>query len=169
MTPNIYALTGPHGTGKTTEVYRLAHELKKRVKGDVGLIRETARRCPLPIYRVGEVPTEEAQRWIFGEQMRLEIEESARHEVVVSDRTIVDCIAYSAVAGMRELTYGMVKLARLHMGIYKSIIFMGIAGNPFCVDDGERHQDARLRAELEQVLLNLYAELGVHVEREAPF
>lgn len=29
MTPNIYALTGPHGTGKTTEVYKEATKIER--------------------------------------------------------------------------------------------------------------------------------------------
>jgi hypothetical protein len=49
----------------------------------------------------------------------------------------------------------------------KRVIFRGIADNPYCKDDGFRHQDLVLRREVERRMLGLYAELGVRVDREA--
>ena len=168
MTPNIYALTGPHGTGKTTEVYRLAHELKKRVKGDVGLIRETARRCPLPIYRVGEVPTEEAQRWMFVTQIKREMDACRLYDRVVTDRSVVDYIAYSSVLGFHGLAAAQLAMARQHVEIYAEIRFHGAAEFPFMKDDGTRHTDPAVQAEVQARMLELYAELGIRVRRILP-
>ena len=44
------ALIGTHGVGKTTLCYELAARLKRR-DVEVELVREVARRCPLPINR----------------------------------------------------------------------------------------------------------------------
>lgn len=161
----IIALSGSHGTGKTTAAYQLAADLKKQGAGEVGIICEVARRCPLPVYQVGQVTSRTAEMWIISEQIRAEIEASQRYDVVVSDRTIVDAIAYTSVAGFHDVAFGMIALARHHVGLYRRVIFHGIADNPFCSDDGFRHQDQVLRIEVELRMLELYAQLGVKVER----
>ena len=161
----IIAFSGTHGTGKTTAVYALAAEMKKAVKGEVGIILETARRCPFPICKAGEEMVEDAQLWIFAEQIRCELEAAQRYDLVISDRTAVDCIAYSSVGGFHELAYGQVAVARRHLPIYKKIIFLGAQDNPYHTDDCLRHKDPQLRLEVELRLLDLYRELGVKLER----
>ena len=44
------AFVGTHGVGKTTLCYELAAWMKKR-EARVDMVREVARRCPLPINR----------------------------------------------------------------------------------------------------------------------
>lgn len=166
MDGKIIAISGSHGTGKTTAAYALAAELKRSQAGEVGVVCEVARRCPLPVYRIGHnATTRQAQLWVFVEQVRAEIEAVQRYEWVVSDRTIVDSIAYSSVAGFHDLAFGQLSLARHHVSIYERVIFHGAADNPYCTDDGFRDQDLTLRCEVERRLLELYAELGVEVER----
>lgn len=101
------------------------------------------------------------------EQIRAEIEAVQRYDTVVSDRTIVDAIAYTFVAGLHDLATSQLALARHHVDLYKRVIFRGIADNPYCKDDGFRHQDLVLRREVERRMLELYAELGVRVDRAA--
>ena len=76
------ALIGSHGVGKTTLCFELAARLKRR-NIDVEIVREVARRCPLPINLDTTVG---AQEWILHSQIALEIEAAARHDVVLCDR-----------------------------------------------------------------------------------
>jgi len=161
----IIAISGTHGTGKTTAAYDLAAELKKTKSGEVGIILETARRCPFPFYCAGQATTREAQLWIFTEQIRSELDAIAHYDWVVSDRTVVDSIAYSSVAGFHDLVYGQIALARNHVQVYDWVIFRGAADNPYCTDDRRRHQDQALREEVEKRMLEIYSELGVKLER----
>lgn len=84
------ALIGTHGVGKTTLCFELAARLKRR-DVDVEMVREVARRCPLPINRE---TSELAQSWILHTQMAWEIEASATHPVVLCDRSALDNYCY---------------------------------------------------------------------------
>lgn len=84
------ALIGTHGVGKTTLCYELAARLKRR-DVDVELVREVARRCPLPINRD---TSRDAQAWILHTQMAWEMEAQAGHAVVLCDRSVLDNFCY---------------------------------------------------------------------------
>lgn len=84
------ALIGTHGVGKTTLCYELAAHLKRR-DVDVELVREVARRCPLPINRD---TSHDAQAWILHMQMAWELEAQAGHAVVLCDRSVLDNFCY---------------------------------------------------------------------------
>jgi len=84
------ALIGSHGVGKTTLCYELAARLKRR-NVDVEVVREVARRCPLPINRETTVA---AQSWILHTQISWEIEATAGHDVVLCDRSVLDNYCY---------------------------------------------------------------------------
>ncbi len=84
------AFVGSHGVGKTTLCYDLASQLKRLDLG-VDLVKEVARRCPLPI---NEETTPDAQAWILHTQMAEEIAAAAIYEVVVCDRSVLDNYAY---------------------------------------------------------------------------
>ena len=84
------AFVGSHGVGKTTLCYDLASQLKRLDLG-VDLVKEVARRCPLPI---NEETTPDAQGWILHTQMAEEIGAAATYEVVVCDRSVLDNYAY---------------------------------------------------------------------------
>ena len=92
------AFVGSHGVGKTTLCFDLASQLKRLDLG-VDLVKEVARRCPLPI---NEETTPDAQAWILHTQMAEEIAAAAAYEVVVCDRSVLDNYAYLvARAGRR--------------------------------------------------------------------
>lgn len=84
------AFVGTHGVGKTTLCFDLASQLKRLDLG-VDLVKEVARRCPLPI---NEETTLDAQAWILHTQMAEEIAAAASYEVVVCDRSVLDNYAY---------------------------------------------------------------------------
>jgi thymidylate kinase len=81
---------GSHGVGKTTLCFDLASQLKRLDLG-VDLVKEIARRCPLPI---NEQTTPDAQAWILHTQIAEEIAAAAMYEVVVCDRSVLDNYAY---------------------------------------------------------------------------
>lgn len=84
------AFVGTHGVGKTTLCFDLAAHLK-RLDLNIDLVKEVARRCPLPI---NEETTLDAQLWILHSQVAEEIAAQAMYEVVVCDRSVLDNYAY---------------------------------------------------------------------------
>lgn len=166
MERRIIAYSGAHGTGKTTAVYRHATDLKMRQTGSVGVILETARMCPYPILSArNDKPSMDAQIWIFSRQMQEEMRAAQIYDVVVSDRTILDCIAYTAAAGMHELAFAMREVARHYAPMaYQCVYFMSVVDHDYCVDDGFRSQDLEFRREVEWALLSLYDEMGIEVK-----
>ena len=79
------AFVGTHGVGKTTLCFDLAAQLKRLDLG-VELVKEVARRCPLPI---NEQTTPDAQAWILHTQMAEELSAAASYEVVICDRSVL--------------------------------------------------------------------------------
>lgn len=163
MKSNIIAYTGTHGTGKTTSVYRKAYELKKESNQSVGIILETARHCPFPIFAQNQEPTVQTQLWIFTAQLQKELEMSQNYNVVVADRSVVDCIAYSAFLGQKELVKAMSKIAKEHSKIYRQIIFRPLSKNNYNQNDNLRHQDESARKEIEDILAKLYLDMEIPI------
>lgn len=85
------AIVGTHGTGKSTLSYLLASHYKKQGK-NVKIVQEIARTCPFPI---NEGMSKEATLWIYHEHARKELEAQAKHEVVISDRSVYDSFVYA--------------------------------------------------------------------------
>jgi nicotinamide riboside kinase len=92
--PFKLAFIGSHGVGKTTLCYGLAARLKAR---DVSLevVREVARRCPLPI---NEETSLEAQSWILHTQIAEELVAEAHYDMVICDRSALDNYVYLLLA-----------------------------------------------------------------------
>jgi thymidylate kinase len=167
--PKIIAFSGAHGVGKTTSVYSMACELKKSQKIEVGVILETARQCPYPICsKENAIPTAAAQLWVFSAQMQAELNATRRYGWVVSDRTVIDCIAYTAAAGMYSLSYAMRELSVEYCKTaYKEVHFRKINNHDYLVDDGQRAMNQDFRREVEMAMLSLYAELGIKLIYDA--
>ena len=92
------AFVGTHGVGKTTLCFDLASQLKRLDLG-VELVKEVARRCPLPI---NEETTPAAQAWILHTQIAEELEAQATYEVVICDRSVLDNYAYLVARAGRQ-------------------------------------------------------------------
>lgn len=158
----IFAMSGTHGTGKTTSVYDLAGRMKRsNPRAEVGILCEVARRCPLPIVRRGcSAVNPDAQRWIFTSQMAEEITAMKRYDLVVADRTVVDCIAYTRAGGLHELARAMMMMAGEHMHVYREIYFKRAADCRYCADDGLRNLDDDFRLRVEREMIETYHALG---------
>src|SRR5450759_4327670 len=121
------AFIGTHGVGKTTLCYDLAASLKKRDLG-VGLVREVARECPLPINRETTLP---AQSWILHTQIAWELEAQAKADVVFCDRAVLDNFCY-----MRRAFTGapaeavLEELVRSWTKTYDALFKVPIVGDP---------------------------------------
>lgn len=95
------AFIGTHGVGKTTLCFELAARLK-RLDYHVDMVKEVARRCPLPLNRD---TTQDAQAWILHTQIALEIEGSALHDILICDRSALDNYAYLVERFGRQAPY----------------------------------------------------------------
>lgn len=151
----IIAFTGAHGTGKTTAAYRLAESCKIYNPGkSVHVLCDQEALCPFPI---NKQTSPEAQMWIFTNQIRQELFLTSKFDIIVSDRTVVDAVAYTQVAGFKSLGWRMLNLANMHILNYTSITFRSILQNEFCHQDGIRETtDSRFRQEVEDEMLFLY-------------
>ncbi|MEM9072225.1 MAG: ATP-binding protein [Myxococcota bacterium] len=92
------AFVGSHGVGKTTLCYGLAARLKAR-DTVLDIVHEVARRCPLPI---NEETSRAAQAWILHTQIADELLATARHPVVICDRSVLDNYVYLLLASGRD-------------------------------------------------------------------
>ena len=88
---NIIAVSGSHGTGKTTFVYKKYEEIKANSpNNNIGLLLEVARKCPFNIFsKNNNMVTKEAQMWIYTEQLSTELIMSTSYDYIVSDRSII--------------------------------------------------------------------------------
>ncbi len=151
----LIAFTGAHGTGKTTATHGKVIELKvAHPNKSVGGLFDLESDCPYPI---NKETSREAQIWIFTNQINHELYKLSRFDIVVADRTIIDVIAYTMVAGFDDLAADMVSFAGNYMSIYRQIVFKQISRNEFCHADGIRESDdRRFRAKVESALKDLY-------------
>ena len=86
------AITGVHGSGKTTLCEKLAEAIR-RIVPDVAVGKEVARRCPYP---TGFETTRKAQDWIYNAHYDMETQLRAEeHDVVIFDRTLLDNVLYT--------------------------------------------------------------------------
>jgi predicted ATPase len=149
------AFVGSHGVGKTTLCFDLASQLKRLDIG-VDLVKEVARRCPLPI---NEETTPDAQAWILHTQIAEEMEAAASYEVVVCDRSVLDNYAYLvARVGQRpELD----PLVRSWIRSYDFLFKVPVLDAPSF--DGTRAVSRNFQMEIDTTIDELISSFGVDV------
>ena len=96
MKDTLYiAVTGVHGSGKTTLCEKLAEAIRE-IGLDVAVGEEVARECPYP---VSLDTSREAQNWIYDAHYEMEKQlRGVDHEdldVVIFDRTLLDNVLYA--------------------------------------------------------------------------
>ena len=154
------AFIGTHGVGKTTLCFDVAARLK-RLDLAVDLVKEVARACPLPINRD---TTLEAQAWILHSQVAEEIAATARYQVVVCDRSVLDNYAYLVHRVGRRPEYE--ELVRSWMSTYQGLFKVPIIHEPSF--DGTRDLSTAFQGEVDQVIDELLETLGVACHRLDP-
>jgi len=119
---------GSHSSGKTTLVWQLAAWLKLQGYQDVAIVSEIARECDLV---KNKDTTFDSQFWILMNQIDRE-RRLRDHEILLTDRTVIDNLAYSAWALLKtekitrwEYTF-MEKVARAWSMLYpyKIVFFL---------------------------------------------
>ncbi len=154
------ALIGTHGIGKTTLCFDLAARLKRR-NNDVELVREVARRCPMPI---NETTTSAAQAWILHTQIAEELAASARHEVVIADRSVLDNYCYMVHASGASALWETI--IREWLPTYDLLVHVPLWSQPSY--DGVRAVDPRFQQEIETILESMIDEYSLDPLRLPP-
>lgn len=153
------ALIGSHGVGKTTLCFELAARLKRR-NVDVEIVREVARRCPLPI---NLETTADAQEWILHTQISWEIEASSQHEAVLCDRSVLDNYCYLVhAAGSKP---ALEKLLDHWLPTYDLLVHVPIVTDP--TFDGIRAVDPTFQQQIELLLDGMISARGLRPLRLA--
>ena len=151
------AFVGTHGVGKTTLCFDLASQLKRLDLG-VEIVKEVARRCPLPI---NEDTTLDAQAWILHTQIAEELEAAARYEAVICDRSVLDNYAYlvTRVGRRRDLD----ELVGSWIRGYNALFKVPVLDAPSF--DGMRAVSRTFQLEIDSTIDRLLAEFDVPVHQ----
>ncbi len=149
------AFVGSHGVGKTTLCYGLAARLKA---ADISLdvVGEIARRCPLPINRD---TTLAAQAWILHTQIAEEILASARYEVVICDRSVLDNFVYLLLSTGSQPTFET--LVDSWIDTYDLLVQVPIVTDPRA--DGLRSTDPSFQRAVDERLTREVNERGLEI------
>ncbi len=148
------AFVGTHGVGKTTLCFDLASQLKRLDVG-VEIVKEVARRCPLPI---NEDTTLDAQAWILHTQIAEELEAAARYEAVICDRSVLDNYAYLvARVGRRK---DLDELVGSWIRGYNALFKVPVMDAPSF--DGMRAVSRSFQLEIDAVIDRLLRDFDVH-------
>ena len=152
-------ILGAHGTGKTTLSFQMAAFVKKKYPGkNVGILGEVVRSCPL----TKEANAERFQSWAFHSQITREIEAELRNDILICDRTVLDSLAYSLVAGLPEMVDLYLPVAVKWMQTYGQIYFLRPNGQAIA-DDGVRYTRLEGQAEIDSILHGWVEEYGLPV------
>jgi nicotinamide riboside kinase len=138
------AFIGTHGVGKTTLCYGLAARLKKRDLL-VEVVREVARRCPMPINQETGVA---AQSWILHTQIAEELAAEAGYPVVICDRSVLDNYVYMLLAAGPQPD--LEPLLDAWLGSYGLLVRIPIVGEPAA--DGLRATDPSFQRAVDERL-----------------
>jgi thymidylate kinase len=140
------AITGTHGTGKSTLSYSLAAYYKQQGR-NVKIIQEVARTCPFPI---NKGMTREAAKWIYLEHFKKELEAQSKHEIVIGDRSVYDSFAYAKYFHLCDYALATLEsLAFQHLYRYDKVIF--VRPDLPLHDDGTRSSDHEFQSKVDEI------------------
>jgi nicotinamide riboside kinase len=161
-------VSGTHSTGKTQLVDKLSQELGKTFQ--ILKISEIARKCP---YAINLESSPHAQKWIFAEQLKSEIdceaqliESPGEVKFIVSDRSNIDNMAYAKSRQNRS------KKGWEWVDDYLEFVYMNEARktdtfyyitkiSAEAESDGFRDTDSAWREEIQRYILDFYHELMI--------
>lgn len=150
------AFSGTHGTGKSFAAgSRYMEEKQKNPNKSVVVLSENVRMCP---FDINKASTKYSQFWIFSDQMKQELEYQSKYEIVICDRSIVDCISYAASTFNDEkFINSLIEVASEYIHTYDEIIFKTVKNNDFWyADDIRETTDLDFRMKVEEELLKIY-------------
>lgn len=153
------AFSGTHGTGKTTDCFGLATNYKMMSDKSVGVSEEVARLCP---YTINEESDWISQMWMFSAIVKSELTMEKIYDLVICDRSVADCVAYSFFCDIELYKY-LLELSRKYIKTYDEIYVKTIANNDYHVEDGTRSMGKVFREAVEEKLLEIYDELDYNI------
>jgi len=142
----LIAITGTHGTGKTTLSFLLAAEYKK-LGANVKIIQEVARSCPFPL---NDKMTRETALWIYHEHSKKELEACRDHDVVICDRTSFDSFVYAEVLNLQNI-YTEMRTAYGRLEDYHQLYLVRPDSNFTPKKDGIRSIDSEFQDKIDFV------------------
>jgi thymidylate kinase len=140
----IIAITGTHGTGKTTLTFCLAMHYKQQ-GANVKIIQEVARSCPFPL---NDKMTRETALWIYHEHSKKELEAKKSHDIVICDRTVFDSFVYAESLGIKFFEY-CESQAKDHLYSYDKLFF--IRPDIPLIEDGVRSNDLEFQMKVDKL------------------
>ena len=154
----VIAFSGTHGTGKTTSALQETMNQKiDHVDKSVHCLVDLEAFCPFPINRK---TLKETQAWLFANHLQQLLSAMQKYDIVILDRTLVDVVAYTKVAGFISQAGSMMEFLKYHIKLYSEIRIKKAEDNQFCFNDGIRDADDSLfRDQVEITFLDLYQEL----------
>jgi len=160
-TNNVIAISGCHGSGKSSVVLLLAAAFK--LNGyNIAVLDEVARRCPLRINKESDVDTE---KWIICTHIAQEIELTRKFEYVISDRSIIDPYSYAKVSYpdyAATLNQGLLSFIKKHIeDNYLTTIILDKDSFSYQKDDGVRDLDPVFRANVYDTILAVTLNLNI--------
>ena len=143
--------SGSHCTGKTTVINKLYDEYFNNIN-NVSLINEVARG-----FCKDDLSQPLTQHKILAKQVHNETMASLMYDIVLSDRTIVDNIAYHMLVCGLNNKKKYIKLFGNWIRTYDIIFFTKIDDIPL-VDDGFRYTNISERVLIEDIIKNILDE-----------
>jgi hypothetical protein len=155
------AVSGTHGTGKSFSAYEIANVLKKEYRDkSIVVLNEVVREAPFPI---NSGTTGDSFLWSFSAQIEKELFLLSKHEMLVCDRTVLDCFAYAKYFNVSTYLESLLPFAFNYLNTYDIIYYKKLESNEYNYSDGVRDNSDVYREAVEKILLELYKDSGVPI------
>jgi thymidylate kinase len=155
------AFSGTHGTGKSTSCLKMAASLKiDNPNSLVGILTENIINCPYPI---NNATKDVSQLWIFADQLKSELEYMSKYDIVVCDRCVMDCVAYTKAYDF-NIWKELFEIAKYHILSYHKIYIKSAIRNKYVFKDKLRMTDFDFRQEVEDILIDLFKATDANYE-----
>ena len=156
----IIAISGTHGTGKSTIAYSLCTKIKLAGKNAI-VLDELARKCPFTINK-GAGP--HTPRWLICKQITEELELQTHVDYVIADRSVADAYCYDLVIqGNKSALSAYEGVIKEHiLNLYKAIYIPDMEAFNFQLADGVRDLDPEFRSRVNTKIFKMYDKLGIN-------
>ena len=148
------AISGSHGTGKTFAVLDVAKQYKlDNPNKNVTVITEIARECPFPI---NQNATVESELWMIATQIKKEIEAEKNYDIVITDRSLADYLAYTKYH-FEDIYKAQFPFLEYYISTYDIIFYKSYEMNHhYLIEDGVRDLDKKFQKSIDKELITIY-------------
>ncbi|MFW6047540.1 MAG: hypothetical protein ACOCP4_07145 [Candidatus Woesearchaeota archaeon] len=85
----------------------------------------------------------------------MEIEAEKNCDVVITDRTLVDYLAYTRIQ-YEDFFHRFLPYLKYYVSSYDKIYFKSLMNNQYIVDDGTRSTDKHFQYDIDKTIQNIY-------------